>query len=180
MKFPLDRVVYSTPPSTVILVSTINKQGEKNVAPFGFFMPCAHNPPMVAVGVRKVITTYKNIKETKDFVVGIPTPEIVRQVWLSGNKKEATDAFEFSKLTPTKSDKIESFRIEECQVNLECKYVGEYDTTDHTIIFGKVVSTDCKEGLYDEDKGKFRLNLKPIYHVTKNKFKTGEGKEVVV
>lgn len=180
MKFPLDKVIYSTPPSPVVLVSTMNKDGRKNVAAFGFFMTCAHNPPMVAIGVRKSIHTYQYTKELGEFVVGIPTPEIAKQVWLSGNRDKSDDEFKYCSLTPVPSEKVKPFRIKECQVNLECKFTGEIDTTDHIIIFGEVVEADCKEGLYDEDKGSFRSNINALYHVTGNRFKTGNGKEVDV
>jgi flavin reductase (DIM6/NTAB) family NADH-FMN oxidoreductase RutF len=180
MKFPLDKVVYSTPPSPVVLVSTINKKGKKNIAAFAFFITCASNPPMVAVGVRKITHTYQYAKEMGEFVVGIPTPEIVKQVWHAGDSDKGDDEFKHCKLTPATSEKVKPFRIKECQVNLECKFAGEFDTTDHTVIFGKVIETDCDKKLWDEDKGNFRLNLKTLYHVTGNRFKTGDGKEVEV
>jgi len=178
MKFPLDKVVYSTPPSPVVLVSTINKDGRKNLAAFGFFMPCAHNPPMVAVGVRKTIHTYKYAKEIGEFVIGIPTPRIVKQVCKAGDKTDSEDEFVYCGLTPIKSELVKPFRIKECQINLECKFVGEIDTTDHTIILGKVVATDCDEKIYDENKGNFRLNLDSLYHVTGSRFITGKGEKI--
>jgi flavin reductase (DIM6/NTAB) family NADH-FMN oxidoreductase RutF len=180
MKFPLDKVIYSTPPSPVVLVSTLNNEGRKNVAAFAFFMACAHNPPMIAIGVRKILHTYKYAKELGEFVVGIPTPEIVKGVWLSGDDEKGDDEFKHCGLTPVPSKKVKPFRIKECQVNLECKMKGEFKTTDHTVIFGEVIEADCDEGLYDENKSKFRSNLDTLYHVTGNKFKSGDGEEMEV
>ena len=178
MKFPLDKVIYSTPPSPVVLVSTINKEGRKNLAAFGFFMTCGANPPMVAIGVRKTIHTYKYAKEIREFVVGIPSPKIVENIWKSGGDKKGDDEFKHCKLTPIPSKKVKPFRIKECQVNLECKFKGEIDTTDHTIILGEVIEADINEELYDENKVKMRYNLNSLYHITGPVFVTGEGKKI--
>lgn len=52
---------YLIPPTPVVLVSTL--YGEvKNVAPFGMFMPVSSNPPMVALGIRQIRDTFKNIQ----------------------------------------------------------------------------------------------------------------------
>lgn len=180
MKLPLDKVVYSTPPSPVVLVSTLNKQGRKNLAPFGFFMTCAHKPPMLAIGVRKSIHTYKYAKQTGEFVVGIPTPEIVRQLYKAGQRMETDDEFKESDLTPIPSEKVKPFRIKECQVNLECKLVKELEVGDHIIIIGEVIAADIKDELYDEDKAKLRYNLNSLYHITGPNFITKDGKKIKV
>lgn len=78
MKLDSSKIVYSTPLSPVVLVSTINRKGRKNIAPFGFFMTCSHKPPMVAISIRKITHTYQYVKEMGEFVVGIPTPKIVK------------------------------------------------------------------------------------------------------
>lgn len=48
----IEKVVYVTQPSPVILVSTISKDYIENVAPFGMFMNCSTKPySMVAVAI---------------------------------------------------------------------------------------------------------------------------------
>ncbi|UCD04378.1 MAG: flavin reductase family protein [Candidatus Woesearchaeota archaeon] len=176
MKIPLDKVVYSTPPSAVVLVSTISKEGRKNIAPFGFFMPCAHQPPMVAVSIRKTIHTYKYAKEIGEFVVSIPTSKIVKQVYKAGGVNEG-DEFKGSGLTAIPSNSVKPFSVKECQVNLECRFVDEITTGDHVIIIGKVIDGIIDDTIFNEDNAILRTNLDSIYHATKNNF-VSKGKKI--
>ena len=68
----IEKIVYVTQPSPVILVSTISKDNVENVAPFAMFMNCSTKPDnMVAIAISPKTDTYVNIKETKQFVIGI-------------------------------------------------------------------------------------------------------------
>ena len=141
-------------------------------------MHCSINPPIFAVSVRKTIHTYQYAKETGEFVIGIPTSKIAKQVFNAGNRVDVEDEFAYCGLTPVPSEKVKPFRIKECQANLECKFVGEIDAGDHTIILGEVIAADCDEKIYDEDKVKLRLNLDALYHVTGSRFITGNGERI--
>ena len=63
----IEKVVYVTQPSPIVLVSTISKDNIDNVAPFGMFMNCSTKPDnMVAIAISPKTDTYKNIKELKN------------------------------------------------------------------------------------------------------------------
>jgi len=178
MKLPLNLVVYATPPAPVVLVSTIDEKKKKNVAPFAFFATCSHIPPMVCFGTRKETDTYKNIMKTKEFVVSIPSPDIVDKVWSCGKKVE--DEFKHSGLTPIKPKKVKPYRIKECQTNLECVFRWKKKTGDHILIIGEVVEADVNKKVFSKEKWKLRTKLNPLYHVTRNHFILGRGKYTVL
>lgn len=98
----IEKVVYVTQPSAVILVSTISKDNIENVAPFGMFMNCSTKPySMVAVAISPKTDTYKNIKETKQFVIGIPQENMLEKLYKAGEKVDKNiSEFEFTNLTP--------------------------------------------------------------------------------
>jgi flavin reductase (DIM6/NTAB) family NADH-FMN oxidoreductase RutF len=58
-------------PRPTIIVTTVNKGGEVNAAPFSFTMPVSMNPPLIAFASVTTHHTYRNIKETGEFVVNI-------------------------------------------------------------------------------------------------------------
>lgn len=178
MKLNPSKIIYSTPPSPVVLVSTINSRGRKDIAPFGFFMSCSHKPPMIAISTRKITHTYQYAKEMREFVVGVPTPKIVKQLYKASKKGKTNDEFKECGFTPIPSKKVKPFRIKECQVNLECRFVNEIDSGDHTIIIGEVVEAECDDDIYDKDKANLRYNLDSIYHVTGHNFVTGNGRKI--
>ncbi len=177
----IEKVVYLTQPSPVVLVSTISKEEIHNVAPFAMFMNCSSTSPhMVAIAISPKTDTYANIKETKEFIVGIPKEQILKQVCKAGEKVEkAISEFEFANLTPYQSKKLKCKRIEECAVNIDCIFEKEMETGNHCIIVGKVVDCDIDKDKYSMDKVQLRTNIPNVYHITGNKFMVnGKLKEI--
>lgn len=177
----IEKVVYVTQPSPVILVSTISKNNVDNVAPFAMFMNYSTKPDnMVAIPILPKTDTYSNIKETKQFIIGIPKDNILDKLYKAGEKVDKNvSEFEFTNLTPYDSKKLKCKRIEECIVNIDCVFENEIETGNHHIIVGKVVACDIDEDKYSEDKVTLRNNIPNIYHITGNKFMIdGKMKEV--
>lgn len=88
--------------------------------------------------------TYHNILETKEFVVNVPSEEIIEQIMVTGvNFPPEVNELEKAKLTALPSVKINPPRIQECKVHFECKL----DWYRDTIIVGKVLDTSVNEEL---------------------------------
>lgn len=177
----IEKVVYVTQPSPVILVSTISKDHIENVAPFGMFMNCSTKPySMIAVAISPKTDTYKNIKETKQFVIGIPQENMLEKLYKVGEKVDRNiSEFTFTNLTPYNSKELECKRIEECIVNIDWIFENEMETGNHNIMIGKVVACDINEDKYSKDKVTLRNNIPNIYHITGNKFMVnGKMKEI--
>jgi flavin reductase (DIM6/NTAB) family NADH-FMN oxidoreductase RutF len=69
-------------PQLVGLVTTINYANQPNVATFAWIMSTSHDPELIAVSVSKARYTYDCL--TDEFVVNLPTKELVEQVWMVG------------------------------------------------------------------------------------------------
>lgn len=167
----VSKIVYLLPPSPVVLVSTVDKSGERNLAPFAMFMPCSSKPPMLALGISCKSDTFKNIIETKEFVVGIPCKEILKKLYLTG-KKYLPEIDEFNKvgLSPYKSPILNTYRIKECPVNFDCELFFYKETGNHHIVVGKVLAADILEELFSSDKLILRKSIPRVYHFTSNFF----------
>lgn len=176
----VEKIVYVTQPSPVVLVSTISNENIENVAPFAMFMNCSSKPAMVAIAISPKTDTYSNIKETKEFVIGIPKEDMLEKLYKTGEKVDKNiSEFEISNLTPYHSKKVKCKRIKECIVNIDCVFEKEIETGNHHIIVGKVVGCDMEKEKYSNDKVLLRNNIPKIYHITGNKFiVNGELKEV--
>lgn len=177
----IEKVVYVTQASPVILVSTISKDNIENVAPFAMFMNCSSKPDnMVAIAVSPKSDTYANIKETNQFIIGIPKENMLEKLYKTGEKVDKNiSEFEIANLTPYNSKAVKCKRIQECIVNIDCIFENEIETGNHHIIVGKVVACDIDEDKYLEDKVKLRNNIPNIYHITGNKFMVdGKMKEM--
>jgi flavin reductase (DIM6/NTAB) family NADH-FMN oxidoreductase RutF len=174
----VEKVTYLTPASTVVLVSTKGLDGVNNIAPFGMFMMASTRPPMVIVGVSPKTDTHKNIFDTKEFVVGIPTRNIVNEVYASGeNFPPEVDEFIQVGLTPYKSPNIKAPRIHECIVNLDCMLAWTQTAGNHTIICGNVIDADLDDNIFTDSISSIELRKKvsELYHITSNAFLTYDG-----
>jgi len=172
----VEKITYLTPASPVVLVSTKSGSGINNVAPFGMFMVASTEPPMVLVAVSPKADTHANIVETKEFVVAVPKPSIVDQVYAAGGKfPPEADEFTCVGLTPYSSNIVRPPKVAECCVNLECTLEWSQSAGNHTIFCGVVVDADIDRELYQEGMSPVELRGKvsEIYHLTGKAFLSG-------
>ena len=122
----IEKVVYITQPSPVVLVSTTSIDNIDNLAPFGMFMNCSSKPDnMIAIAISPKTDTYRNIIDTKEFIIGMPKEDILSKLCKAGEKYDSTvNEFELTDLTSYQSIKINCKRIKECIVNIDCTFVN--------------------------------------------------------
>ena len=119
-------------PRPVALVSTVDKDGIANVAPFSFFAGVGSNPPTVLFcpslrsnradrpDDRK--DTLRNVEQTGEFVINIVSSAIAE----ASNQTAAdvlpeVDEFQIAGLTPIPSDLVRAPRVAESPAHFECK-----------------------------------------------------------
>jgi len=157
-------------PRAVVLISTVNKKGISNAAPFSFVMPVSVEPPMIAFASDPEHDTISNIKETRDFAVNIPNVDMLNQLWTCGKDfPKGVSEIEKAHLTETKSKKIKSPKVAEALAQFECKLEAMYEAGDHIIVVGRIMDVELRKGLLV--KGKYDpLKARPLLHVGGNEF----------
>ena len=115
-------------PRPIAFASTLDKDGNANLAPFSFFNVFSANPPILIFSPARsgrtntTKDTYKNVKEVPECVINIVNYDIVEQMSLASSPFEhGVSEFEKSGLTPLPSDIVKPFRVKESPVQLECK-----------------------------------------------------------
>ena len=122
-----DLITSSVVPRPIAWVSTINAEGETNLAPFSFFTGVSWAPPMLAFSVVNMADgttkdTLKNIREIPEFVIHtVPVDLLYAMESTAKPIPYGTDesAIEGIHLLPSK--KIRPYRIEEAKVSFECE-----------------------------------------------------------
>lgn len=175
-------LIGSVIPRPIALVSTIGKNGIKNVAPFSFFNVVCFNPMILAffpirykLGT-ELKDTVKNIQDTGEFCINVSTEEMASQITLtSGLYDYSKDEFEISGLTPIQSQVIKPYGVGESPIRFECILdqiisFGE-DIGGSDGIFGKVMSMYIDDSLMKD----FKINeekLNPLSRLAGNKYAT--------
>jgi flavin reductase (DIM6/NTAB) family NADH-FMN oxidoreductase RutF len=156
-------------PMHTVLVSCIGKAGKPNITTLAWAMPTSGNPPLLAISLAPRRHSHTLIEESGDFVVNIPTLEILQAVYACGSLSgRSFDKFKKTNLTPMPAKKVKAPAIRECVANVECTLVDKFTTGDHTIFVGKIVEAYADQGVFSDvyDLKKARL----LYHLGGNNF----------
>lgn len=146
-------------PRPIAFVSTLSKDGVRNLAPFSYFMGVGPSPPTVAISIIRRRHSFKdtarNILETGEFVINSAVEEIAAQLnQTSGDYAPGIDEFELTGLTPAPSVRVKPPRVAECPVQLECRVhksieIGEAPLLS-SLIVGEVLLAHVRDDLWDE------------------------------
>jgi flavin reductase (DIM6/NTAB) family NADH-FMN oxidoreductase RutF len=156
-------------PRPVALVSTVDRNGLANLAPFSFFSGVGSNPPTVlfcpvvrqasasdTAPVREMRKdTLRNVEETGEFVVNVVNANIVDAANATAAEVPPdVDEFVLSGLTPLASEAVRPPRVAESPAQMECKllqviYTGE-EPGAGVIVLGEVVRFHVQEWLFED------------------------------
>lgn len=117
-------------PRPICFASTINKNGEPNLAPFSFFNIFSSNPPIAVfspaysgrTGAAK--DTLTNVLEVPECVINMVNYNMVQQMSLASSPfPKGVNEFDKAGFTPLASESVKPFRVKESPVQLECKVI---------------------------------------------------------
>jgi flavin reductase (DIM6/NTAB) family NADH-FMN oxidoreductase RutF len=156
-------LIGSVLPRPIAFVSTIDGEGNTNVAPFSFFTGICADPllvcfaPMVRGSDGEKKDTLRNIEETKEFVINIVGEKVAVQMNDCAVELPASvDEFTFANLTKEASVKVKAPRVKESDVHLECVlhevlHFGE-NVGAGSLVIGKVVLVSMRDDLYENGR----------------------------
>jgi flavin reductase (DIM6/NTAB) family NADH-FMN oxidoreductase RutF len=147
-------------PRPIAFASTIDADGQPNLAPFSFFNVFSTNPPLCIfspnrsgrTGENK--DTFHNVKAVPEVVINVVTYTIVEQMSLTSSPYEkGVDEFHMAGFTKLPSDMVRPYRVKESPVHLECvvKEVIELGTTGGSgnLIMCEIVKIHIDENILD-------------------------------
>ncbi|KGN03005.1 flavin reductase [Clostridium novyi A str. 4570] len=141
-------------PVPSVLITSKNKEEKVNVFTVGWIGVACTHPPMISVAIRPERLSYKYIKENGEFVVNLPSRDLVKAVDFCGVKSGTTvDKIKEMNFTLEDSDNISVPYIDECPITLECKVKNIIPLGSHDLFLAEILSVHVEEDLIDE-KGK--------------------------
>jgi len=114
-------------PRPIAFASTIDKDGNINLAPFSFFNVFSANPPILIFSPARrgrdntTKHTFENVLEVKETVINIVNYKMVQQMSLASTEyPKGVNEFVKAGFTPLKSVKVSPPRVAESPVQMEC------------------------------------------------------------
>lgn len=142
------RVSQLLKPRTIYLITT-RAEGEDNVFTASFVMPVSFNPPMVCFSIAPSRHSYKLLKDNKECVLNLVTPELEEVMWYCGSHSgKYEDKFKKIGIETLKSDKVKPLRIKNSPVQLECKVKSIVTAGDHELVICEVLKEHVKKEEY--------------------------------
>ena len=149
-------------PRPIGWVSTQGADGSVNLAPYSFFNGFSYTPPIIGFSSTTAKDSYRNAKETGEFVWNLATHDLATQMnQTCAAVPYGTDEFALAGLTRAVSRIVAPPRVAESGVNFECKVTEIVQLKSHTgaltpgfLVIGEVVAVHIatrllKDGVFD-------------------------------
>ena len=151
-------------PRPIGWISSIDKKGIVNLAPYSYFNAIADDPPqiMFVAGASDRSSqkkdTLTNIMTTKEFVVNFATTATRKQMNLSSKDiHKDDDEFVLTKLKKRKSRLVKVPSVDDSPVNLECKLLKSIKLKSNsrkfsTMVIGEVIGIYIKDSFIEKGR----------------------------
>jgi flavin reductase (DIM6/NTAB) family NADH-FMN oxidoreductase RutF len=123
----------------IVFVTTMNEDGQSNVAPKSWISMMAFEPPLIALGCNLAHWTAQNILQRREFVINIPGDDLAEVVWKSHAIPHPRPV-EAIGLTPISAKLVKPPLIDECKAHVECELVQSLAYRNEVMLFGRIVA----------------------------------------
>jgi flavin reductase (DIM6/NTAB) family NADH-FMN oxidoreductase RutF len=138
-------------PCPVVLVTCVDSAGLPNMITLAWAGTVCSEPPMIGLGIRPTRHSHKLIKNSKEFVVNIPSTKILKETDYCGvTSGRDTNKFSETGLTQEQADKVKAPLICECSVNIECILKDMIPLGTHDLFLGEIVQVHIDQEVLDE------------------------------
>ncbi len=162
--FPVGKADWhpSVLPGPIVVVSTVDAQGEPNIAPKSWISMMAFRGPVLAFGCHRSHATARNAEEAGEFVVNFPAEPLVERIWAMP-ASHGTERIARSGLTLLPARQVAPPLIGECKAHLECKLEAVTRLGEEVVIFGKVVAASIDEDCAGSSVAGQYFRLRPVF-----------------
>ena len=155
------------PPVPAILLTVNGKPEDPKEISVVWTFVLEGEPPQIGVSVADYHIAGDLIKLHKEFVLNIPTAEIVTAFdTVDMNSSQVGDKYALSKLTEGKAVVVNAPTVMEAPIQVECRIFSTIAVPPHrTVFFADVVATTVLEGVCDEN-GRLIVPNVPFFGMT--------------
>lgn len=139
-------------PLPVTFISTISRDGVRNIAPWSCVMPVLRPLDLILAASAKKRDTLQNIHDTKEFVLNLAGTDLADKVIPTArHSSPETDEFVVAGLGEKPSVSIKAPGIAECYAWMECELVREYEEEKFVLLLGRVLRLEVRDDVLGDD-----------------------------
>lgn len=139
-------------PVPVVLATVFDEEREmSNIITIAWAGNVCSEPPTLSISVRPTRYSNRLLKKEMEFVVNIPTREMLSAADICGTVSgKNAYKFELAGLTPEESKHVKAHRIKECPVSIEAKVKHIINLGVHDLFIAEIVGVFVDENYLDE------------------------------
>ncbi|HEV7716043.1 MAG TPA: flavin reductase family protein [Steroidobacteraceae bacterium] len=149
---PLNAIVGPRP---IGWISTLARDGTRNLAPYSFFNAFNYKPPIIGFSSTGAKDSLRNARETGEFVWNLAVRGVAEHMnATSAAVPSHVDEFALSGVTALPSRLVKPARVAQSPVNFECKVTDIVELKDQrgsptpaALVLGEVVAVHISRGL---------------------------------
>jgi len=169
-------ILYPTP---ALLVGTYGDDGKPNIVTVAWAGICCSVPPCIAVSLREVTQSHKNIVRHRAFTVNVPSEQYVKEVDYVGIiSGTVEDKFAATGLTPVASDLVDAPCVQEFPLTLECRLSHTFALGLHTQFVGEILDVKADEEVLNAAGMPDLEKLAPIFYAPEVRAYYGIGRHL--
>jgi flavin reductase (DIM6/NTAB) family NADH-FMN oxidoreductase RutF len=154
-------LVSTVVPRPIALVTTVDREGRVNAAPFSFFNAVSSVPPVVVLGISPGVNggdgykdTERNIRDTSEFVVNLVDEALAERMNICAvDFPSGIVELDMAELAPAASAEIRPPRIAQSPVSFECRRITGLSLGPRSVLeIGRVIHIHIRDDLVDPEK----------------------------
>lgn len=139
-------------PLPVAFISTISRDGVRNIAPYSCIMPVLRPLDLICLASAMKRDTLVNIRETREFVVNmVGTGFSDKVIPTARYSSPQEDEFVLAGLDEKPSENVRAPGIAGAYAWMECELATEYQDAGYVLIMGKVVRLEVADDVLTPD-----------------------------
>ena len=146
-------------PRPIAWVTTVGAEGVVNAAPYSFFNLFGQDPALVILGLERRADgspkdTAQNIRETREFVVNLATPDLAEAMVATAAAYPAHQGEpEALGLATAPSARVAPPHLADVPVAIECRHTVTMGVSaERDILVGEAVALHARDGLVDLER----------------------------
>ena len=147
------------------MITTVDEEGRVNAASYATCVRIVHKPVQIAFTTSQAGDTGRNVTETGQFVVNLPSFErdILEKVRIVGLPfARGVNELEKAGLTALPSTLVRPPRIAECHRHFECEVVWTKEWLNRMMVVGNVVAASVRADCVDRKGYIVWERIKPV------------------